>query len=234
VNLAQNLLYPAAAIRTAKIDGIVVVLDLRTNSYLLLDKTATAMFEVLTTQPDHDVRVAHLAARLGTTASVIEADLRDFTTDCFRRGMLSIHPPPPMRRPDTVTASHATGLALRAWWSLLTTCYRLKWRSLAAAYEACARLPKPILPAEPPAQLVRRAERAFLIAENLFPLRTAPRDCLPRSLALFSFLNSLGIACDHNIGVIRTPFTAHAWVEVGGSPVLEQRHDPQFHRLARI
>jgi hypothetical protein len=82
--------------------------------------------------------------------------------------------------------------------------------------------------------LLERAEKAFLLAENLFPLRGAPRDCLPRSLALFSFLNSIGIECVHNIGVIRTPFTAHAWVEVGGSPVLEQRHEPEFHRLARI
>jgi hypothetical protein len=226
--------YPAAAIRTATIDGIVVILDLRSNSYLLLDKTATAMFEVLTTELDHAVRIERLAARLGTTALVIAADLRDFSIDCIQRGLLSTDLPPPMQRSGTTPASRPTALALRAWWSLVTTCCRLKWRSLAAAYEACARLPRPVLPAESPAQLLWRAERAFLIAENLFPLRRAPRDCLPRSLALFSFLNSIGIACGHNIGVIRTPFTAHAWVEVGGSPVLEQRHDPQYYRLARI
>ena len=54
---------------------------------------------------------------------------------------------------------------------------------------------------------------AFAKAENFCYLKKAPRDCLPRSLALFRFLRSIGAAAVHCIGVRQFPFGAHAWVE---------------------
>jgi hypothetical protein len=73
----------------------------------------------------------------------------------------------------------------------------------------------------PAARLASRAERAFSRAENLYLLRSAPRDCLPRSLALYRFLLSVGVPAEHCIGVQRFPFEAHAWVECGGRAVNE-------------
>jgi hypothetical protein len=62
---------------------------------------------------------------------------------------------------------------------------------------------------------------AFRRAENLFLLRRAPNDCVVRSLALYRFVCSYGIAAEHVIGVQRIPFKAHAWVEWRGEPLLD-------------
>ncbi len=61
----------------------------------------------------------------------------------------------------------------------------------------------------------------FLRAEHGFISRLGPRDCLPRSLALFSFLAGAGFAVTHVIGVQRYPFAAHAWVEHDGVKLLQ-------------
>jgi hypothetical protein len=65
-----------------------------------------------------------------------------------------------------------------------------------------------------------RALRAFAQAEHGFVPRPDLADCLPRSLALFVFLAGAGLPAHHRIGVRRYPFSAHAWVEMEGDPVL--------------
>jgi hypothetical protein len=70
---------------------------------------------------------------------------------------------------------------------------------------------------------------AFVTAENFTPLRKAPKDCLPRSLALYRFLLGCGFPVQQLIGVLPRPFSAHAWVELDGTALLEAR--PPHHRV---
>jgi hypothetical protein len=70
------------------------------------------------------------------------------------------------------------------------------------------------------ARALGHALRTFSQAEHGFVPRADLADCLPRSLALFVFLAGAGLAPRHRIGVKRYPFSAHAWVEVEGDPVL--------------
>ena len=48
-----------------------------------------------------------------------------------------------------------------------------------------------------------------------------PSACLDQAIALQYFLTEQGIAAELKIGVKRSPFAAHAWIEVSGAPVLE-------------
>ena len=48
-----------------------------------------------------------------------------------------------------------------------------------------------------------------------------PSACLDQAIALQYFLTEQGIAAVLKIGVKRSPFAAHAWIEVDGLPVLE-------------
>ncbi len=82
---------------------------------------------------------------------------------------------------------------------------------------------------------MRRALRAFQIAENFITVSDVNIDCLPRSLALHRFLASCDVPAQHCIGVRRYPFGAHAWVEVNGVPVCDTAtFVEQFSVLARL
>ncbi len=74
---------------------------------------------------------------------------------------------------------------------------------------------------------------AFVAGENLTSLRQAPKDCLPRSLALYRYLLGCGIAARHVIGVQMRPFSAHAWVETAEGAVLEGK-PPHHLPIARM
>jgi hypothetical protein len=75
--------------------------------------------------------------------------------------------------------------------------------------------------------------RRFVRAETFLLSKLGNRDCLPRSLALFIYLRSLGHQVRHVIGVARFPFDAHAWVEKDGQPLLEFRAAPALLPHAR-
>ncbi len=221
------ILYPTPDIRARAIDGLVVLLDLRTASYVVLDRVATAMWQALTGHPDEARRLAELAERFDAPAGVLRDDLDAFARDCLERGFLAPEPPAPAPAAAPAAPGRAArrALALRAWLSLLATSRSISRRGFSDTYRRYARLPCPSPGGEDAAARVARARQAFSRAENFFMLRGAPRDCLPRSLALFRFLRSVGVPAEHCIGVQRFPFEAHAWVECGGSVV----HDsPSF------
>lgn len=62
---------------------------------------------------------------------------------------------------------------------------------------------------------------AFRWAETLMPHAKGDLDCLPRATGLFAYLRATGYDPVFIIGVKQYPFTAHAWVELDHSPVLE-------------
>lgn len=67
------------------------------------------------------------------------------------------------------------------------------------------------------------ALRSFSRVAAVLTSSQGDEDCLPKSLALFGFLRSQGFAPELIIGVKRFPFGAHAWVELKGVPLLEEK-----------
>jgi hypothetical protein len=228
------ILHPTSDVRARAVDGLVVLLDLRTGTYVVLDRVASAMWQVLTSVSEHARQLAELAHRFEAPADRLEADLAEFARECGERGFLG--PEPPAAAGPAVRRRPARGaLAVRAWLSLLATSRSLARRGFSDTYRRYARLPRPAPGGEDVEALVSRAERAFSRAENFFMLHSAPRDCLPRSLALYRFLLSVGVPVDHCIGVQRFPFEAHAWVECGARAVNESSGFTRgFTELARL
>lgn len=224
-------LYPSDAICYGEIDGLVVVLDLTTQAYFVLNEKATLIWKLLL-QTGGDL--AQTSRALGEPS--LQSQLSSLTKDCVERGFLSSSKKA-RPRPDQVRrrgAQRSFFLGLRAWWSLLSTAYALRVKGFSRTYREYAQLP---FGAAPDAlRLLPAAQKSFLRAENFFWHRSAPDDCLPRSLALFRFLRTIGLPVVHCIGGRRFPaFMMHAWVEHAGWAVLD---DPgrvkEYTRLALI
>ena len=79
---------------------------------------------------------------------------------------------------------------------------------------------------------------SFRRAESVLPSLKGDLDCLPRALGLFAFLRHAARAPELVIGVKRYPFTAHAWVEIDGTPMLENDQQSlriaSFHQILRV
>lgn len=71
---------------------------------------------------------------------------------------------------------------------------------------------------------------AYRRAEGWVGFAKGTDDCLPRAFALFVFLRERGIAARHVIALRPRPFAAHAYVEVGGVPVLENPRELEGFR----
>lgn len=70
----------------------------------------------------------------------------------------------------------------------------------------------------PGAALTERTAHRVAVAGAFFPGRAV---CLEQSLALYVLLRRRGVPAELRIGVVPSPFHAHAWVEVDGAPVNE-------------
>jgi hypothetical protein len=233
-----NRLVPSRDALTGEIDGMLVVLDLKSERYYLFDAVATTMWRLLLELGDRERVVAALAERYDADAGVLGRDLDALTTRLLDGGFLSrdsaapgapARPAAPPRRPPRARPS-----ALRAWWWLARTALRLRRAGFTATYRAATALAA--IPAARDAhERLEPALRAFARAENAFVFRNAPRDCFPRSIALFCFLRELGIPVEHRIGVNRHPFRAHAYVTLDGR-VLSDHPGQQraFTTLERI
>jgi hypothetical protein len=58
----------------------------------------------------------------------------------------------------------------------------------------------------------------------------ARAECLEQALAMYVVLRRVGVPAELRFGAIRSPFSAHAWVELHGRPI---REDPeQLRRYA--
>jgi hypothetical protein len=219
-------------VRYARVDGLGVFLDLRTSTYKVLDEVATSMLDALTGAADPEAELAGWCREYEIDPETARAELARFADTCVSDGLLGARgrddgePAPPSAEP---LASAPRGPRVgRAVHALAAT-----WRSLRAdgfgpTYERYARIP-----VAPAASAPGACVRAFVRAENVWPSKRAPDDCLLRSLALFRYLRGEGVAAEHVIGVWRFPFLAHAWVECGGAPMLDERVSG-FTPLARI
>ena len=175
-------------VRYRIVDGLVVLLDVRAGEYLILDRVATAMWRALLSQAPND-RVPAIAAAFGVPEERIGADLRAFAQRCSEQGFLEPGveaETEPVVQESKAVRPPARFLTLKAWWALMRTAQLLRTDGFGATYRRYAAIASPPAQARSPGML-SRAERAFARAENFFFTRNAPRDCLPRSLALFRF-----------------------------------------------
>ncbi len=240
------LLHCAPATCHCELDGLAIILDLRSGEYLTLNRTASAMWQALLSCDDRAAAIAAVRARIGSPAvqleeagprigsppARLEADFDAFSRSCLERGLAceqAAAAPPVRLRQRCARPSAARALA-----SLLVTTRCLSRDGFARTYARYARLERPRAGVRSGARLAA-AERAFAHAELVYVIPTAPRDCLPRSLALWRFLNSVGIDASHRIGVRRFPFGAHAWTQVGERVIFD---DPArvaaYTEIARI
>jgi hypothetical protein len=236
-DLEMELSYAtAASIRHVEVEGLRIILDLATESYRILDDTASALWPVLIGERDARAACAALAADYDITEEDLVSELEEFGKSCVRDGLLlpscapsRLAPSQPAKNspPAPRTGRNRPGL-LGALICLLSTRRSLKRRGFCATYESYARIVT--RPAQAPLEL---SLSAFRRAENLFVAGRAPGDCLLRSLSLYRFLRSFGCDANHVIGVRRFAFSAHAWVEHDGRALLDERA-PEFTPIARI
>ncbi|MBX3148111.1 MAG: lasso peptide biosynthesis B2 protein [Gemmatimonadales bacterium] len=213
---------------------LVTILCLRSGSYLSLTGSAMAMWSGITAGNDRSSLGAQLTTRFDVEPDRLAADLDRFISDCEQRGLIrpaaapagngtrDIPPVNHARRPRIL---HLLPASLHAWLACLRTSLSLAVGGLPSAYAgATARAAAGARgSADPPP--VERLLAAFRRAEMFLISRRGRNDCLPRSLALYSFLRERGCAIRHVIGVCTSPFIAHAWVELGDTPLLHQPHE---------
>lgn len=66
--------------------------------------------------------------------------------------------------------------------------------------------------------LAEQTAHRVAVAGAFFPGRAV---CLEQSLALYVLLRRRGVPAELRLGVVPSPFHAHAWVEVDGAPLNE-------------
>ena len=208
---------PAATVRHVEVDGLRVILDIKSGNYNTLDQIASALWAVLTGQSTSSEAFEKISREYNVDQTLWNSELSSFAAKCEQQGLLirgsSMNPssaaPVSDRRPVKPSM-------WRAWLCLLKTHLALSRHGFEKIYTDCTRIST-----TPAIQSLGAAVHAFRRAENFFVLRRAPDDCLVRSLALFRFLRSAGFAPKHVIAVSRYPFRAHAWVESHGVPLLD-------------
>lgn len=201
----------------AGIEGASIVLDLRSGEFLFLDEVTTAFWNVLLDPDLSDLdRECVLKASFDADPVELKEDFENFRADCLTKGLLIEAAPAPRSGVGSTRPAPLIPI-LSAWISLVTVAVGLRRSGFAPVYERImADAPAPSLGCD-----LARAERAFAAAENMFVSRSAPHDCLARSLALFRFLRAMGVSATHVIGVERYSLNAHAWVECEGEVILD-------------
>jgi hypothetical protein len=227
-------------IRYTWVDDRVIILDLQSEAYFALDPTASLMWQQLALGHDREHALQYLLARHSVDSvdsDQIERDFAGFVEKCRESGWLVNKLPPTATRSIRSSASgQIKGIsALAAWWALYRTSRSLSTRGFSATYAALSELAQLEMGHEPDERTISAALRAFTRAEEFFHLKSAPADCLPRSLALFRFLRQVGVPVEHCIGVDTFPFSAHAWAQYQGRVVHDAELNPkQYTIIAKL
>lgn len=222
-------------IRHVCLEDRVIIMDIRSESYFALDPTASFMWQLLTLQHSRDESLVYLQDQFSSDACQLVADFDEFTQKCLAAGLLTETPEEPPEVPQVISRTAARRFfTLRAWWSLLDTTLSFSRRGFSGTYIAALQTayPQATFGDDIRMKVLSRGLRAFARAENFFYLKRAPLDCLPRSLALFQFLRSVGLPAEHCIGVRKFPFSAHAWTQCYGRIVHD--HESNLSRFTVI
>ncbi len=229
-------LHVSANTLSEEIQGFLVILDLRTEAYYILDPVATVMWKTLLATDDEAAALQALQNEYSVERARLTTDLEAFRHGCIDQGFLQDKEAErKLEIPLYVNAGPGKFLIPQAWWCLFRTVHSLSANGLSRTYQEYSRFPIPKENVKTADDLLERSVSAFSRAENFFLIKNAPKDCLPRSLALFRFLRSAGLPVEHCIGVRRFPFQAHAWVEYHGRVVQDNpSRQSSFRTLARI
>jgi hypothetical protein len=235
---AELTLIASPWIRHAHADGLLVILNLHTESYLVLDFVSTAMWSALIGETKWDDARQMLLDHYDVAPAVLDADLLSFAERCCASELLvadrgnSLWVEHAVQKPPSKALRLAIPIpaVLRAVWTLYDTHHYLNRNGFRYTYELYGRIPAGIPEVSLDVMLAR-----FCWAEHFFVGRRAPGDCLLRSLSLFRYLKEDGFSVEHVIGVSRVPFLAHAWVECDGEPLLEEcSPKPHYSSLSRM
>jgi hypothetical protein len=221
-------------IRFCNVHGRIILIDLCDGEYSILDEAATFLWDLVRTGPTVDEATTAFARKFGITPVQGYNDLMAFIDDCVSRRLLTTDEQ--IQRARAPESLHKPMTLLQAWLCLRRARKSLRKRGFAETYSEHMHLQfaGTQLSCDMDATL-ENALRVFQYAENGFAVRNADIDCLPRSLALHRFLLAGGVAVDHCIGVRRSPFGAHAWVEVSRKPVYDSpEFVEEFSLIARI
>ena len=237
--MSAKRLLPTGTIRFAEIDGLIVILDLSTEDYFVLNSTGTYVWKLLL-ELGGDVAAVMRAVTTRYSPGnrpEIMAEVEFEIEEWKRRRFLDSSPGAAVQLSGRKhhLRSLRRCLELSACWSLATIAFTLRRKGFARTYQSCSNLPVPS-PPETGSKLMSKAEAAFVRVENLFYFSSAPWDCLPRSLAFFHFCRSVGLPVGHRIGGRRFPqFLMHAWVEYENQVVLDDPYcKREFTLLASI
>jgi hypothetical protein len=234
----SDRLYVTTDIRHVWMEDRVVILDLKTESYFALDPTASCMWRELSLGKTHAECLNVLGNWYSGDRSRLEVDFDAFANRCVEAGWLVptfAAPSQEAHRARTLKPARRF-LTIRAWWALVCVTMSLSWRGFSRTYAAAAQASKlrPIV-TDDLERLLSLAVAAFARAEELFYLKAAPADCLPRSLALFRILRATGLPVEHCIGVQQFPFTAHAWAQLHGDIIHDDpENQNRYTVIARI
>lgn len=223
-------------IRFEEIDGVIMFLDLRLGTYHAIESVAARMWDSIQNLEERPAIIQSIQKNYPVESDQLEMDFDAFIEQLLKLGFLE------KEKPELPIEARVTGrvgvkhlLVMRAWSSLLTTVCSLSVRGFGKTYARYSTIPVVKSETETNRNLLTTALAAFNRAENFFHMKTAPKDCLPRSLALFRFLRAVGLPVEHCIGVKRFPFTAHAWVEHEGEVIYDYPGRlGEFTTLARI
>jgi hypothetical protein len=167
----------------------------------------------------------------------LQADFASFTQKCLTESFITESQTPSLP-PSKVSREGFPArrfLTIRAWWKLWRVTRSLSQQGFSKVYNAALHQPKFEEIRNGREARLSAALKAFARAENFFHLKKAPQDCLPRSLALFRFLHSIGLAVEHRIGLQQFPFLAHAWTEYHGEVLHDDpRNQERFTVIAKI
>jgi hypothetical protein len=211
------LFAPADSVRHVAVEGLRVILDLKSGKYYMLDEIASTLWSVIIGESDSSGSFENLSREYVVDEDRWRSELTSFAAKCEQEGLLLRGTSAKLASPVPVCDRRAIKpTAWRAWLSLMTTHFAFSRDGFEKIYGGYGQIS-----ARPGEQSLEAAVRAFSRAENFFVLRRAPDDCLVRSLALFRFLRLAGFALQHVIAVRRYPFRAHAWVESEGVPLLD-------------
>lgn len=220
----------ASGLHWGKCGEVLVFLDERRGRYSALAPESAVLWEDLFGSSS-----AHNGGASGRAASRLSADERDLLREAWDLGWLVEGEPaqpsyPPARSPRRhFLLMHA--------FRLLASMHRLVGRGgLGQAYSAARRSARETrLPDRGAALPLDDLLRRFRQADRWVSSSLGAEDCLPRSLALFAFLRSSGLAASHHVGVAQHPFRAHAWVEFNGTALLEREgRTDAFVEIARL
>nr|WP_181718619.1 lasso peptide biosynthesis B2 protein [Pedobacter sp.]QJS06272.1 Coenzyme PQQ synthesis protein D [Pedobacter sp.] len=216
-----HLLYVPNHIRFCSAHGRIILINLNEGDYSILDEVATFLWNLVCLNLTIKKAAIEFAEHFAIPEALAYRDLMEFINDCIYRRLLITYGDPIIPITPILIQSRRMTL-LNAFLSLHRIKKSLRGQGFSETYRWHLRLQfSGSLLKAPKADMISNALAMFKYAENGFRIGTSDIDCLPRSLALYSYLLAGGIRVDHCIGVRRFPFGAHAWVELCGAPIYD-------------